>query len=166
MNKNIVLIGMPGCGKSTIGYMLSKKLSMNCIDVDKYIEESEKETISSMFEKGEKYFRDIESKYIEELSNLNSTIIATGGGVVKKEGNMLLLKKNSVIMFINRKIKDIFNDVDDSTRPLLKDKKEKLYELYEERLPLYKKYCDVEVENVNDLNAVVDKICEIYIKRG
>ena len=130
MSKNIVLIGMPGCGKSTIGCLLSEKLSLEFIDVDEYIEKNEEMTISSMFEISEEYFRQIESKYIEKVSKLNSTVISTGGGVVKNKCNMLLLKKSSVIIYINRKIEDIISDIDDSNRPLLKDNKEKLYDLY------------------------------------
>ena len=161
MSKNIVLIGMPGCGKSVIGYELSKKLSMEFIDIDANIEKNENMTISSMFEIGEEYFRKIESKYIEKLSDINSTVISTGGGVVKNECNMLLLKSNSVIIYINRKTEDIIKDIDTSNRPLLKNKKDRLYELYNERHTLYQKYCDTEVLNNNDIESIVEKICSI-----
>lgn len=163
MNKNIVLIGMPGCGKSTIGYELSKKLSMEFVDIDTYIEKSENMTISSMFEISEEYFRQIESKYVEKISELKSTVISTGGGVVKNESNMLLLKSNSVIIYINRKTEDIIKDIDTSNRPLLKDKRERLYELFNERHSLYQKYCDIEVLNNSDISYIVDKIYDLMI---
>lgn len=165
MSKNIVLIGMPGCGKSTIGFELSKKLSMEFMDIDTYIEKNEEMTISHMFENGEDFFRQIESKYIEKISKFISTVIATGGGVVKNERNMLLLKSNSVIIYINRKTEDIIKDIDTSNRPLLKEKKEKLYDLFNERHPLYQKYCDIEVLNNNDIESTVEKIYNI-IKKG
>lgn len=162
MGKNIVLIGMPGAGKTTIGYELSKKLSVNFIDVDRYIEENEKISISSMFEIGEEYFRQVESKYIKELSKLNSTVIATGGGVIKNENNMIMLKNSSVIIYINRKIDDIVKDIDISNRPLLKNNKDRLYELFKERHHLYQKYCDMEILNDSNILNILDKII-IYL---
>ncbi len=158
MIKNIVLIGMPGSGKTTIGYELSKKLDMNFIDVDSYVEENEKSSISDMFEISEEYFRRIESKYIEELSKLNSTVIATGGGVIKNENNILMLKNNSIIIYVNRKIDDIMKDIDISKRPLLKNGKDRLKELFKERHHLYQKYCDIEVVNDSCIIDIVNRI--------
>lgn len=158
MNKNIVLIGMPGSGKTTIGKELSKKLSMNFIDVDSYIEENEKMSISDMFKISEEYFRQIENKYIIKLSKLSSTIIATGGGVIKNENNILLLKNNSILIYINRDIDDIMKDIDISKRPLLKDGKDRLKDLFNERHHLYKRYCDIELVNDSGLTDAVDKI--------
>ncbi len=158
MIKNIVLIGMPGSGKTTIGYELSKKLDMNFIDADSYVEENEKSSISDMFEISEEYFRRIESKYIEELSKLNSTVIATGGGVIKNENNILTLKNNSIIIYVNRKIDDIMKDIDISKRPLLKNGKDRLKELFKERHHLYQKYCDIEVVNDSGIIDIVNRI--------
>ncbi len=161
MNKNIVLVGMPGSGKTTIGKELSKKLSINFVDVDSYIEENEKMSINNMFDISEEYFRQIESKYIEILSKLNSTVIATGGGVVKNENNIMLLKNNSIIIYINRSIDDIMKDIDINNRPLLKNGKDKLKDLYEERHHLYKKYCDIELINDSSVVDAVNKICTL-----
>lgn len=165
MVKNIVLIGMPGSGKTTIGYELSKKLSMNFIDADNYIEENEKNSISNMFKISEEYFRQIEIKYIAELSKLYSTVIATGGGVIKNENNMLLLKNNSIIIYLNRKVDDIIKDIDISNRPLLKNGKDRLYELFKERHHLYQKYCDIEILNDGSIVDAVDKIIDIINNR-
>lgn len=161
MLKNIVLIGMPGSGKSTIGYELSKKIAMNFIDLDSYIEQNEKMSISEMFEISEEYFRQIESKYIAKLSKLNSTVIATGGGVVKNHNNILLLKNNSIIIYVNRKIDDIMKDIEISTRPLLKNGKDKLIELYLQRHDLYSEYCDIEIFNDSGIIDAVDKIVKL-----
>jgi len=161
MIKNIVLIGMPGSGKTTIGYELSKKLDMNFIDVDRYMEENEKSSIGNMFEISEEYFREIESKYIEKLSKLNSTVIATGGGVIKNENNILLLKNNSIIIYVNRKVDDIMKDIDISKRPLLKSGKDRLKELFNERHHLYQKYCDIELINDSGIIDIVNKIIEL-----
>lgn len=157
-NKNIVIIGMPGCGKTTIGSMLAKQINRDFIDVDKYIEVKEKKSISNIFENGEAYFRNIESKAIKDLSSKELTVIATGGGVIKNYTNIEELRKNGIIIFINRSVEDIVKDIDVSERPLLKDQKERIYTLFNERYEFYKKYCDYEVINDKQLKDVVEKI--------
>lgn len=162
LDKNIVLIGMPGCGKSTIGKILSQKLEIEFCDVDEYIEKIQGKTIQEIFKNGEDYFRDIESKAGEELSRTCSKVISTGGGVIKKLENIDTLKKNGIIIFINRPLENIISDVDVSKRPLLKEGKEKIYKLYKERYDLYKKYCDYEIMNDDKLEEVVSEIESIF----
>lgn len=159
-NKNIVIIGMPGCGKTTIGNMLAKQINRDFIDVDKYIEAKEKKSISNIFENGESHFRKIESSAIKDLSSKELTVIATGGGVIKNYTNIEELRKNGTIIFINRSVDDIVKDIDVSERPLLKDQKERIYTLFNERYDIYKKYCDYEVINDKKLKDVVDNIIE------
>ncbi|QZY53638.1 shikimate kinase [Crassaminicella profunda] len=156
--KNIVLIGMPGCGKTTIGKLLAERLHKKFCDIDEYIEENTKKSIPEIFKDGESVFRRIERNAVEEISKKFAMIIATGGGVVKSFSNIQNLKKNGMILFINRPIEEIVADIDISNRPLMKDGKEKLYNLYEERVDLYKKYCDYEVMNDDTLEKVTDKI--------
>lgn len=159
--KNIVLIGMPGCGKTTIGKILSEELNMKYCDVDEYIEKCTKRTIPEIFQDGEEKFRRIESEAVLEISsNNNNMVIATGGGVIKFFSNIENLRKNGIILFINRPIENIMEDIDIGHRPLIKDEKEKLYSLYRERYPLYKKYAYYEVMNIGDLQEVIGKIIE------
>ncbi len=160
MKKNKVIIGMPGSGKSTFGDMLSKKLFMNFIDMDHYIEQDENKTIKEMFAISENCFRDVETRCSKDLSKLNSHVIATGGGIVKRKENIDYLKENSIIIFINRPIENIIKDIDIDTRPLLTGEKEKIYKLYSERIDLYKKYCDIEIENTGKMSETLDKIIE------
>lgn len=160
MKKNIILIGMPGSGKSTIGLLLSKELNMQFIDMDEYIKKYENKSIKEMFEIGEECFRDAETKVSSILSKLNSTVIATGGGIVKRKENINYFKYNSIVVFINRPIEFIVKDIDINTRPLLKDDKEKIYTLYKNRFNLYKEACDIEVINQNLLTDVVNLIIE------
>ena len=102
--KNIVLIGMPACGKSTIGYWLSKKIGYPLLDTDKYLEEKENRIISDIFSnEGEEYFRNLETKYLKELSEKEGLIISTGGGAVKKKENIDILKKNGIVMIFLKK---------------------------------------------------------------
>ena len=158
MSRNIVLIGMPGCGKSTLGRIISEKLGRCAIDLDDYIEANEKKSIKEMFAISEDFFRDAETKYSILAGELNSCIIATGGGIVKRKENIKNLKKNSIIVFINRPIEDIMKDIDAKTRPLLSGGTEAIYKLYNERMHLYKESCDIEIINVGKIEEVADLI--------
>ena len=162
MWKNIVLIGMPGCGKTTLGKILNKELSMEFYDMDNYIERKTDKKISELFEKGENYFRDIESLACEELSKNKNVIISTGGGVIKRKENIDFLKENGIVIFIDRSVDYIIGDVDISKRPLLKEGKEKVLKLYEERYLLYKNYADEIVVNNKNIEDTKNKIIDIY----
>jgi len=162
MMKSIVLIGMPGCGKSTIGEMISEKIQMTFIDADVYIRESTNHTIAELFENGEDGFRDIEANAVMELSKKNPAVIATGGGVIKRYENILNLKKTGIIIYINRPIENIVEDIDVVARPLLAKDPSQLYKLLEERCDLYKKYSDHEVMNISSIDDVVNDIIEIH----
>ena len=161
LKSNIVLIGMPGCGKTTVGKVLAKRLGYKFCDMDSYIQEISKKTIKELFEFSEENFRDWETKACEELSRCNKTIIASGGGVVKREKNIEILKKSCTILFIDRPVERIINDVDINSRPLLKDGKERLYNLYDERYELYKKAADIQILNKGYLRDTIDIIINI-----
>ena len=155
--KNIVLIGMPACGKSTIGYWLSKKIDYPLFDADKYLEEKENRVISDIFSnEGEEYFRELETKYLKELSEKNGIIISTGGGAVKKKENIDTLKKNGIVVFLNREIADIYKE-NHEKRPLLKDINN-IQKLYDERIDLYRRYADIIVKNNDEMDVIVDRI--------
>ena len=155
--KNIVLIWMPACGKSTIGYWLSKKIGYPLLDTDKYLEEKENRIISDIFSnEGEEYFRNLETKYLKELSEKEGLIISTGGGAVKKKENIDILKKNGIVIFLNREINDISKE-NHKHRPLLQDINN-IQKLYDERIDLYKKYSDIIIKNNDDMSIIVDRI--------
>ena len=159
INRNIVLIGMPASGKSTIGKLLSKKINYEYYDVDKYLERKENVKISTLFsEKGEEHFRNLETKYLRELSQKNRIIISTGGGAVKREENMEILKEKGIVVFLSRKIEDIAKE-NHEARPLLQDINN-IYKLYDERIELYKRYSDIIIENNGTLQEVTDRTAE------
>lgn len=160
MNKNIVFIGMPGSGKTSMGKAVAERLGLPFYDVDEYIEKKKGMLIKEIFKNGEAYFRSIESDVIRELSENNPSVISTGGGSVKIPANMEVLNKSSFIIFINRPVENIIKDIDTSTRPLLADGVSRLYNLFEERYTLYKKYSHIEVLNDIDFDGVVDRIIE------
>jgi shikimate kinase len=161
MKSKVVLIGMPGCGKSTIGRLVSKELNFKFVDMDKYIEDMTYKTIPELFEKGEDYFRDFETLACKELSEKNNMLISSGGGVVKRKENIDILKKEAYIIFIDRPLEDLLNDVDISKRPLLKDGSKKIIKLYEERYELYKSSAHEIVKNDKGIRDTVNEIKEI-----
>ena len=156
--KNIALIGMPGCGKSFIGKQLALRTKREFVDLDDEIIRRQGKSIKELFIIGEEYFRDIEQKILKEIAAGDNIIISTGGGIIKRYENIKSLKKNSIIIFIDRPLENILMDVDTVSRPLLKDGKEKLFKLYEERYQLYILYCDIIIKNNKDVNNAVDKI--------
>ncbi|MBE6047721.1 MAG: shikimate kinase [Clostridium sp.] len=164
MKKSIVLIGMPGCGKSTIGKIIAKDLNYDFCDMDEYIEEISGKKIPELFQEGESIFRDWETKACKELANKENFVIASGGGVVKRNVNMEILKGKCIIVFIDRPTEDIIKDVNVSTRPLLKDGVSKIYDLYNERYELYKKVADVTVVNKGLIEEVIES-CEKVVRK-
>ena len=159
MKKGIVLIGMPGSGKTTLGQDVANELNLKFVDMDYFIERSTKKSINEIFESGEEVFRAYETKTCEVLSRLENSLISTGGGVVKKRENIDYFK-DFIVVFINRPLELIVEDVDTSTRPLLQDGKSKLINLYRERIDLYNQYADVIVINDGSISDIVSEIVE------
>ncbi|NFG60847.1 MULTISPECIES: shikimate kinase [unclassified Clostridium] len=164
MKSKIFLIGMPGCGKSTIGEIIAKELLLKFIDMDIYIEGKTSKTISKLFEQGEDYFRDIESETCKEIIKYDNVVIATGGGIVKIDKNINILKENGLVIFIDRPVEKIISDIDVSRRPLLKDGKKRIVELYKERYNLYKKASHNIVVNDGIMDEVVEEIKRLIVK--
>ena len=161
MKKRIILIGMPGCGKTTIGRILSNELNLKFYDMDDYIQDITGKTIMQLFEKGEDNFRDIETQACRELIKKENVLISTGGGVIKRRENIDILRDDSIIIFLDRPVEKIIGDVDVSKRPLLKDGKEKVLVLYKERYDIYRESADKIVVNDNTIDDVINKIKEI-----
>lgn len=150
MSKNIILCGFMGCGKTTVGKNLQKRSGMHMIDTDAYIEKNQGMKISEIFDRyGESYFRDLEYDACCELSKKSGIIISTGGGALTFQRNVEALKKNGTIVLIDVPLDAIKERLkNDTTRPLLQrpDKDEAMRELYEKRMPLYKKAADIIVD--------------------
>lgn len=155
LKRNIVLIGMPSCGKTTIGEILSKKLNMDLIDIDTLIEQEINMDIKTYIESnGEKAFRDIESMIVYNESIKGGRIISTGGGVILREENMHYLKQNGIIVFIDR---DLSLLIPTNSRPLSNNKID-LEKRYNERTDLYNNYSDLTIKNNNDINDSINDI--------
>ena len=100
--KNIVLIGIMGCGKTTISKLLAEKLHRPVIDIDEYIVEKYNQSINEMFAISEDYFRQNETACCKDLADIQDHIISTGGGVILKKENIDYLKKNGIVFYIDR----------------------------------------------------------------
>lgn len=157
-SKNIVLTGMPGCGKTAIGKMLAQKLGRKFIDTDELVEQQAGCTISELFKNGEEHFRNLETEAVLALENEKALVIATGGGVVKRAQNMASLKKNGIIIYIDRPLEEIAGDIDAGTRPLLAGGTGKLAQLHAERDGLYRLYSDIIIRNEGEITKVTEKI--------
>ena len=101
MKKNLVLIGMPGCGKTAFGQRLARRYRMSFVDMDEWIEKESGKTVRQLFERGEDFFRDWESKACRTLAQKEGVILSTGGGVVKREENIRVLRKTGVVVFLD-----------------------------------------------------------------
>ena len=143
MGKNIVLIGLPGCGKTTVGKILAKNMQRKFIDMDALIVAQEKRSINEIFASdGEKYFRDLETEFAKQVGAMQDMVIATGGGAVLRKENMDALKRNGMIYFLDRSAKAIAASVDVSERPLQKDHPDRIFQLKKERDKLLSKVCE------------------------
>lgn len=155
---NIVLVGMPGCGKTTLSKILSEKLLKEFTDTDEKIEKYFKQEISDIFEnQGEKNFRKIESEVIKKYGKKNNLIISTGGGAVANRENYYSLKQNSRIYWIKRDL----NKLDTKNRPLSKNLNE-IKKIYESRKSMYKNFSDKIIFNDNSPEDAVKNILEDF----
>ncbi len=149
----IALVGMPGCGKSTVAKKLSQILGRELIDTDELIVQNEGRPIPEIFEaEGEEYFRNAEALAVKQAGKQSGKIIATGGGAVLREENKEALRQNSVVVFLKRDI-DL---LDTEGRPLSKNGK--LKEMYKKRLPHYEAVCDITVEVAQDADETARRI--------
>jgi len=151
---NIVLVGMAGCGKSTIGRRLAEKAQKTFVDLDEEIVKKAGKSIPQIFEEeGETGFRKIESEVVAETCIRTGLVIATGGGAVLDEKNVEYFKANGKIVFLKRDVERLARE----GRPLSKDL-ETVKKLYEKREPIYKKIADCEVENIGDTEEVAGSV--------
>lgn len=140
--QNIILIGMPGCGKSTVGKLLAEKLGRKFVDADEKVVELAGKSIPEIFaQEGEEVFREWETEALAELGKQSSLVIATGGGCVTKERNYPLLHQNGHIFWLKRDIDLLPTD----GRPL--SQANKLSQMYEVRKPMYQTFADFAVKN-------------------
>jgi shikimate kinase len=155
---------MMGCGKTTLGKLIAKKYNMEFLDIDECIEIKEGKKINEIFkEKSKKYFREIEKKVLKDIIKKDNIVISSGGGIILDQENINILKEHTHVFFINRDIKDIYKDIDINNRPLLKDNKEILFDIYEKRKELYINTAKYNINNKNKKRTLIEiyKIIDI-----
>lgn len=154
--QNIVIIGMPGSGKTTVSTMLAEKLGRKILGTDTMVAEKAGVTIPEIFAaQGEAGFRRLETEATAEVGKLSGNIISTGGGVVTVADNYGLLHQNGVIVWIERDTNKLARD----GRPI--SLSSDLNELYAARLPLYERFADIKADNNGDINDTVNAIMEM-----
>ncbi|MBQ6795862.1 MAG: shikimate kinase [Clostridia bacterium] len=147
MKNNIILIGMPGCGKSTVGVFLAKIIGYDFIDSDLLIQSREgKKLYEIIDEKGPDAFNRIENE-VNASINVNNTVIATGGSVVYGKEAMEHLKSIGTVVYLYVTPEELNSRIDNfATRGISIREGQTFENLYEERSPLYEKYCDIKID--------------------
>lgn len=154
--QNIVIIGMPGSGKTAVSTMLAERLGRKIFDTDTIVSEKAGMTIPEIFSaQGEAGFRKLETEATAEVGKLSGNIISTGGGVVTVADNYELLHQNGVIVWIERDTNKLARD----GRPI--SLSSDLNELYAARLPFYERFADIKADNNGDINDTVNAIMEM-----
>ncbi len=159
---SILLSGFMGCGKSTVGKVLSDRLGFNFVDADAEIVKIAGMSINDIFEKyGEAYFRKLETKVLQNLSSCKDTVIASGGGAMVKEENFDAVKDNSLIIYMNADENFLYNNISKShERPLMNtpDPKARIHELLSLRKSFYEAHNHISINASMPVNTVVDEI--------
>ena len=158
LTTNIVLVGMPGAGKTVVGRKISKKLGREFFDCDELIAKKGKTPGEIISEEGEEAFRKIETEVLSEICKKSGVVIATGGGAVTVEENHDIINQNSFTVFINREI----SLLPTKGRPLSQGKGA-IEALFKKRLPLYQSVCDIEIEAQDEIEKTADAVCKAFI---
>jgi shikimate dehydrogenase len=155
---NIVVIGMPGCGKTSIGVALAKRLCREHIDMDDEILRMAGQSPADIIvQRGEAAFRAIESEACRQLGKRTGLVISTGGGVVTREENLAPLRQNGMLVFIERAL----DALETHGRPL-SGGKDAVLALYEARLPLYLRFADASIRNDKGIEDAAKEIAEVF----
>ena len=146
--KNIILIGMMGSGKTTVGQLLASRLKRTLVDTDALIEGREGMSIPEIFDaQGESYFRSVEAGVAQALSLRQDLIIACGGGLPLQEAPMSALKQSGVVIWLDRDPEEIFDREDMSSRPLAREGREAFLARAAQRREVYERWADATVHD-------------------
>lgn len=164
--KNIVLTGMPACGKSTVGIILAKTLGFNFLDTDLLIQQSEGRLLQDIIDRdGISNFLQIEEAVLRDIE-IKNTVIATGGSAVYSQISMENLKNNGIIVYIRLRLDSVENRLSNiRTRGIAMNPGDSLSSIYHKRIPLYEKYADITVDGDDKTpEKVMEEIAEALYK--
>lgn len=151
MNDSIILIGMPGSGKSTVGVQLAKHLGLEFIDTDLVIQTNQGRLLQDIVDNdGHEVLREIEARELQQLK-IHKALVATGGSAVYSDSGMQNLKAQGIVIYLDVSFAEIEKRITTSknSRGIAKAKGQTLEDLYNERIPLYRKYADIAIDNNN-----------------
>lgn len=168
--KNLVLIGMPGSGKTKMGALLAQRFGLPVLDTDALVAQAAGMTIPEIFDRfGEGRFRDLETQAVEQAAAQDGAVIATGGGVILRPQNMAALAKTGIVFFRDRPPEAIVGE-DHKGRPLVgadRDQaRERIFRLYEERIALYKRYAHHYIPPTDTYQEAAELIAAIFEKEA
>ncbi len=164
MKGNLVLIGMMGCGKSTVGRILAERLGLELADTDQLIESRERRAISEIFAgEGEGYFREREREAVRELAGLENLVIACGGGLPLYEDSIRPLKERGTVFFLRRDPGETYDAVSMAARPLAQDGRAAFIARFYAREPVYRRWADYVIEAPSAREAA-SQIETLYIE--
>jgi shikimate kinase len=163
MAKSIVLIGMMGCGKTTVGKLLAQHFGCTLVDTDAMIEERENRAISDIFAAdGEAYFRALELELCRELGGRQDLVIACGGGLPMQDEAISALKENGVVFWLDRDPGETYYGLDISGRPLAQGGREDFLARYAVRSPIYHRWADFIIVKPETPQCAENRISTIY----
>lgn len=163
--QNIVLIGMSGCGKTTLGKLLSRETDRLFIDTDEQIRLMGYDIKTVFAQQGERYFREIEYTACQQAVLHRECVIATGGGVVTQPCTMEVLSENNFVVYIKRDIEKIIMSANHQSRPLFTSDAA-VRQLFEARRSLYEKYAHFVLENNESLQTALKRLSVVLRARG
>ena len=159
--RNIVLIGMMGCGKSTIGTLLAQQLGWELVDTDQLIVQREGRSINEIFATdGEGYFRDQELGVSEELARERNLVIACGGGLPMDASCIGSLKYSGTVIWLRRDPGETYDSMDKSGRPLAQQGRQDFLDRFARREPIYRRWADIVIDDFTSPEVTLNKILE------
>ena len=165
MDKNIVLIGMMGSGKTTVGRLLAGCLSRPFVDTDALIEEREGRSVPDIFARdGEDAFRVLELEAAREMSGQSGLIIACGGGLPLREEAISALKENGLVFWLDRDPAETYDRLNVSRRPLAQSGREDFIQRYQDRVSVYRRWADYIIPGADGPRAAERLISTIYLE--
>ncbi len=160
--KNLILVGMPSCGKSTVGVVLAKTMNKGFVDTDILIQQRENKTLQEIIDaKGNDYFHQVEEQVLLDF-NKSNYIVATGGSAIYFDKAMEKFKENGEIVYLRVSLETVLERLNNiKTRGVTLEKGQTLADLYAQRIPLYEKYADIIVDGDGmTVEEVVERIIE------
>lgn len=147
MNRNIILVGMPACGKSIVGVVLAKTLRKSFVDTDLLIQEREKQPLQQIIDyRGNGYFKEVEEQVLLDL-DISNAVISTGGSAIYYPRVINHFKKSGIVVYIKVSLNTIENRLKNiKTRGVTLAPGETIADLYDRRIPLYEKHADITIE--------------------